>query len=114
MSNYVAENVLKEYDEMQQAAALDNIYEVDVITYEDCIAIMDAAIKDSCELEELRSSPDLRLALHCKAMRSTPMNTVRDSVTVYLGTLDPHSLEWDLWFEAYTEGELVCIFGVDI
>ena len=89
--------------------------EIEIVDYDDCIAIMDEAISDSlASLEELRSSPDLRLALHCKACRATPMNTVRDSVTVYLGTLDPHSKEWELWLDEYTEGELIAKFNVDI
>lgn len=88
---------------------------VEIVTYDDCIAIMDAAIFDSCDLEELRSSDDLRLALHSKALRAYPQSkTVREAITRYLASLDPHSKEWELWLDAYTEGELIDKFNVDI
>lgn len=88
---------------------------VEIVTYDDCIAIMDAAIEDGCELEELRSSDDLRLALHSKAIRmNKDSNTVREATTRYLASLDPHSKEWELWLDAYTEGELIDKFGGDL
>jgi hypothetical protein len=63
----------------------------------------------------MRDSTDLRLALHSKAVRLNPeASNIREAITCYLAKLAPHSLEWDLWLDTYTEGELITKFGVDI
>jgi len=81
--------------------------EVEVIDYDDCIAIMDEAIAKQCADDDSEGVEDNRLRLNSKALRAFPdSNCVRDAITSYLGSLDPYSTEWSEWIDEYGEGNL--------
>jgi len=80
-----------------------------------CICHTEAVAFGYLDCEACETSLIDRAALDCKAIEAYPESkTLREAITKYLAKLDPHSLEWDSWIEAYTEGKLANYFGVQI